>query len=110
MPRMSPGVAGSPLIPQASISVTLNYGSGQNVSFTDASVQSAAIIGTHARIVATEDCYYCVGADPVAVISGASALLPAGVCEVIQLTSGQKIAAIRVSTSGTLNVIPGNIR
>lgn len=85
----------------------MDYAHGQNLAFTDTSAQSTAVTSRFVRIVATEDCYYIIGADPTAVTNGASAFLPAGVCEVVRIEPGQKIAAIRSTTNGTMNIIPG---
>lgn len=86
--------------------IEMNYAGGQNLSVGAVTAQSAAITAEAVRIVATEDCYFSVGANPTAVITGASAFLPAGVVELVAIKSGWKLAAIQDTVAGVLNIIP----
>jgi hypothetical protein len=75
-----------------------------NVSFTAASAQSSAVSDSirELRLVATQNCYYKVGANPTATTS--DTYLPSGTVEYIAIAPGEKVAAIRSSADGTLNI------
>jgi hypothetical protein len=80
-------------------------GSNQVVSFTSTSVANttAFAAGTNVvRVVAATGCHIAFGASPTATTS--STKIPANVAEYFAVTAGQKIAAIRTTTSGTLHV------
>lgn len=80
----------------------------QNVAFTGSSARTANAIGSGfnaARLVATTACYYIVGDSGVNATTS-HIYLPANVIEYVNLKAGQYVAAIQVSTGGTLNVTP----
>ena len=77
----------------------------QNVAFLVTAVQVTNAFGGSTRvlrIVATENCYYKVGANPTATAS--DIYLPAGTVEYIAVAPGEKISAIREANDGTLNI------
>jgi hypothetical protein len=78
-------------------------GVSQDVAF-DGSVQSTAFIsGTRmVRLVATQACRIAFGVDPTA--GAAGLLLPANVVEYFKTHSGYKVAALKQSSAGSLNV------
>ncbi len=81
------------------------WGTTQTVAFTSTSTanSTAFVAGTNTiRVIASTQCHVAVGASPTA--TTASAKLPALVPEYMVVTPGQKIAAIRTTTSGTLYV------
>jgi hypothetical protein len=74
-----------------------------NLAFTGSSAQSSVLNQPVVRLFATQDCRIAVGADPTA--TSTSMYLPAGQIEYIAVRSGvDKIAAIQVSTGGSLNI------
>lgn len=80
-------------------------GTTQNVAFTAASAQSTAIGGTGhklVRLIATQDCWVRQAANPTAVTT--DTFIKAGVPEYFIVKGGNKIAAIRNSADGTLNI------
>ena len=84
----------------------LRPGATQKVSFTASSVPCSTAFGSqtqYVRIATTHSCHYAIGGSPTATTSGA--YLHAGDYEIIKVTPGEKIAAIRnTSTSGDLFV------
>lgn len=85
--------------------LTPRWGTMQALSF-DSSAKSSAVAATTTvvRLCATTDCYVLFGADPTAAAS-TSILLPAGVVEYVEITPTYKIAAIKVTTAGILNIV-----
>lgn len=79
-------------------------GASVDLAFTNVSAQSAAITGSLVRLAAKgADCRVISGAGPTALAT--STLIFAGVAEIVKITSGHKIAAIRdAATDGTLNI------
>lgn len=76
----------------------------KEVNYLVTSVQSDATMdSTIIRLVATTDCYVEIGTNPTATASG-STLLPALVPEYIKVSTKDKVAAIRKSADGTLNI------
>lgn len=78
------------------------------VAFTTVSVAAATAIGSQTRAVrcvATEDCYVVIGDAPTTATTVTGAFLPAREAESFVVTPGQKVAAIRATTSGVLNVV-----
>lgn len=97
----------TPLMPKDGSSdpiPVLRPGTGQNLSFTGTSAQSAAVSSSVVRVIATTDCRIAIGANPTA---GATDLyLPAGAVEYFRTAPDvDKIAAIQVSAGGTLNIV-----
>ena len=86
--------------------VAYDFANGATRSFTSSSAQSAAITANVVRLIATQNVYWVNGADPTAAADGTAALLPAWVIEHVKITSGDKIAALRESTDGTLFILP----
>ena len=64
---------------------------------------SAAMVGTVIRVVPTTDCYIEVGTSPTATAAGSS-LFPAMVAEYLLVKTTDKLAAIRKTADGTLNI------
>ena len=89
-----------------SYNYALRPGTSQKVSFTASSVACSNVFGTQTRFVriaTTHSCHYVLGASPPATTS--DAYLHAGDYEIIKVSPGEKIAAIRnTSTSGDLFV------
>lgn len=80
-------------------------GSTQTAAYTSASasVSSGFATGTQVvRVSATTGCYIKFGSSPSATTS--DAYLKGGEPEYFVVTPGQKVAAIRTSTNGTLTV------
>lgn len=81
------------------------WGTNQTVSYTSTSVanSTAFVTGIQAvRVLASTSCHIKVGASPTATSSDTR--LAANVPEYIEVSPGEKIAAIRTTTSGTLHV------
>ena len=82
----------------------LALGAVVEIDYLVSSVQSSATMtGTVVRVVPTTDCYIEVGTNPTATASGSS-LFPAMVAEYIMVKDGDKLAAIRKTADGTLNI------
>ena len=79
-------------------------GAAQEVDF-DGSVQSAAIGSgtTVVRLCSTQDCRYLVGSNPTAVAT--SPFLPANIFLHLEVTGGDKIAAIKQTAAGKLIIV-----
>ena len=85
-------------------------GVSQKVSYTGTAAQSAAFgANTYiAQFYATTDCWILFGANPTATASaGTSEFLPGGMVMYYGVTPGQKVSAIRDTTSGDLHIIEG---
>jgi hypothetical protein len=81
------------------------WGTNQVVTVTSTSAANSTAFATGTntiRVVATTSCHLAFGASPTATTS--STRLPANVPEYIVVAPGQKVAAIRTTTSGTLHV------
>jgi hypothetical protein len=74
-----------------------------NVNYTDSSAKSAAIEAEVVRLIATSDCYVKFGDSDVAATSS-DMLLKGSLAEYFTLGGRKYIAAIRVSSNGTLNI------
>lgn len=76
----------------------------QNVTVGAASLQSAAFgdLTRLVRLAATTDCFVVFGADPTATTS--SMFLPSGAVEYLAVEPGTKVAVIRQTADGALNV------
>ena len=89
-----------------SYNYALRPGTSQKVSFTASSAPCSNAFGTQTRFVriaTTHSCHYAIGDAPTATTS--DAYLHAGDYEIIKVSPGEKIAAIRnTSTSGDLFV------
>ena len=84
-------------------------GSTSTVSVSGTSAQSSAIsveAKSHAlvRVVSTTNCHLAFGNNPTATTS--NLLLPAFTVEYFKMNTGDKIAAIQNSASGTLYISP----
>jgi hypothetical protein len=80
-------------------------GATQTVAYTDSAVASTNAFATGTQVVrvsSTTGCHIVFGGTPVATAS--NAYLKGGEPEYFVVTPGQKISAIRTSTSGTLTV------
>lgn len=80
-------------------------GSTQSAAFTSSSAAISNAVGANTRVVrlvATTDCFVAFGSAPTATTSGL--FLPAGVPEYFRVDSGDKVAAIRSTSDGTLYV------
>jgi hypothetical protein len=80
------------------------WGAAQNRSTGSSSAQSSAVGSTTTlvRLAATEDCYVKIGADPTA--AAGDPLVFGGSEVTVGITPGHKIAAIRRTTDGILNI------
>ena len=78
-------------------------GLGENLSFS-ASAQSAALRGGVYSLCPTQTCYIQVGTDPTATVGSGSMRIPANTLVYITLHKDEKIAAIRETTDGILNI------
>ena len=58
------------------------------------------------RISCTQPAWYLAAADPTAVATGASVLLPAGVTEEIEVPIGQKIGVLQAGSAGLFHAVP----
>lgn len=83
-----------------------DYEHAQRISFSGTATPSAAINSPLVRLVATEDCFYTVGANPTAANAAKSAFLPAGSNWAETITAGQKISVISNGADGFLFIIP----
>lgn len=82
----------------------MTLGASTDLSFSNVSAQSGALVGTRVRLVPRDaNCRVLFGSNPTALST--STLLIANVEYQFALTSGDKIAAIRdASTNGILNI------
>lgn len=87
---------------------TLKFsGVSQNVSVAVASAAVTNAFGANTfeiRVVSTTNCWLSFGASPTASAAANNVYLPANVVEYYHVNPGQKVAAIRDSADGTLNV------
>ena len=83
---------------------TMRLGASQNVTVGGTSQQSTTFndITRLVRVVSTVDCWIKISTDPTADTS--STLLPAGAIDHIPVRRNEKIAVIRDSSDGTLNI------
>lgn len=79
-------------------------GEGENLSFTGTSAQSAARRGGVYSLCPDQTCYIKVGSNPTAAVASGNMRIPANTLVYITLHKDEKIAAIRETTSGTLNI------
>jgi hypothetical protein len=79
-------------------------GEGENLSFTSTSAQSATRRGGVYSLCPTQTCYIRVGANPTATVGSGSMRIPADTLVYITLHKDEKIAAIRETTDGILNI------
>lgn len=78
-------------------------GAGQVVSY-DASTATTNAFGgntTAVRVYATTDCFIEIGVAPVAVVN-TSTFLPAGQVEYFAAKPGERVAAVKLTTAGSL--------
>lgn len=81
----------------------VRWGTTQAANFTSTStaISTAITTGTRlVRVVASTGCHLAIGGSPTATTS--SPKLPANWIETLVVYPGEKIAAIRTTTSGTL--------
>lgn len=75
------------------------------VAIASAAITNGFGANTHeVRVVSTTNCWIRFGAAPTAAAAANNVYLPAGVVEYFHVSPGQKLAAIRDSADGTLNV------
>lgn len=74
------------------------------VAVASASAQSAAIAATEVLVHASTRCFIAVGANPAATTDGIP--LEAGEKFHLRLTSGHKVAVLRDTADGFLNIVP----
>ena len=79
-------------------------GLGENLSFTGTSAQSAVRRGGVYSLCPTQTCYIQVGTSPTATVGSGSMRIPANTLVYITLHAGERIAAIRETTDGILNI------
>ncbi len=91
-----------------SIFQTIRKGACQTISFTGTSAQASNAFATNVsviRLFATQDCFIEFGSNPTADNTGM--FIPGGIICHTNVIPGEKIAAIRVSNSGTLYITEG---
>ena len=82
----------------------------QNVAYTGTAAASTAIAAHETletitvRLSSDQICYYTTDGTTATTANGA--LLPASVIEYIRVRNGTTISVIRLSSSGTLNIVP----
>lgn len=77
-------------------------GASENRSFTSTSAQSGELRGGIYAISADQTCYIALGSNPTATTT--SMRIPANVLLYIQVEPNERIAALRETTDGTLNI------
>ena len=95
-----------PLTPTGQAVPIVGQGITQNVSFTATSAQSSAF-GDNTQgvyISADQVCWVLQGVDPTADTTGGATRLPADSILFWGVSPGEKIAVIRDSADGTLNI------
>ena len=80
----------------------LTPGVSSKVAVGSTSAQSGAILGTIVRLVATTNCHVAFGSNPTAVADGTCMFVPAGIVQLVPVTSGQKLAVIQDLAAGNL--------
>ena len=87
---------------------TIRPGITQNVSVGVSSTQSDTFTAgvSMVRLISSVDCYVAFGTDPTATTN--STLLRSGVAEYFGIGKGDKIAVIRSSSNGVLNITEGS--
>lgn len=99
--------AGASLVTEQSI-VALTGGQSAAVVISTTSAQSAAITAGSAVVAPTVDCFFRQGTNPTALSNGTDQILLAGNAYRINgITSGDKLAFITASGSGTVYISPG---
>jgi hypothetical protein len=94
---------GQQLVTRAVVPVTVQAGAvTTTVSIGGTHQESAAIVATRVRLVATAACYVDFGPTPVA--DNTKMYLPAAVPEYFNFNSGDKISVLQVSGGGTLYI------
>jgi hypothetical protein len=77
----------------------------QSVAYTATAGTISNAVGAqtrYVRIVVTTAAYYAIGGAPTATTS--DVYIPANVPEIIQISPGEKVSAVRVSGDGALHV------
>lgn len=79
---------------------------GFKIDFTATSQQSAAAPDgvTGFRLIADQDCWFLIGANPTAVAVTSRLMLAAASPEYFAINPGQKIAVLRKSADGTAHI------
>lgn len=93
------------------MSDTPRLGVTQTIAFTAASAGAAAPFGgqtRQVRLVANAGCHVRIG-DGVQTATVADPYLPADVAEIVTVTPGQRIAAIRAATGGLVTAADGTL-
>lgn len=75
-------------------------------TISGSSAQSAAITGTLVRVCSDVPCFIDFGTNPTAVADGTDMFLPALTPEYFVINSGDKVAAIQISSAGNLYITP----
>lgn len=81
-------------------------GAAQPLSFTNVSAQNGTAFDAKTTVLelfATEDCFVKRGTNPTASAAD-SHFVPSGISKFIGIKRGEKIACIRLTTSGTLYI------
>lgn len=81
-----------------------DYGNAQKLSFSGTAASSQAIDSPLVRLIATEDCYYRIGAE--AANAAGSVFLAGGINWAETITPGSTISAISDGTDGSLFILP----
>lgn len=87
--------------PGATSTLAIGVASAQSGALSNAGYTSKARASTY-RVVSDTDCFLVFGANPTATSAGL--FLPARSVEYFDIPAGSKIAAIRATADGTLNI------
>ena len=84
-----------------------DWANGQKVAVTATSAQSAALTSVSEVLVSVNtNMYITVGTNPTAANAAGSFYIPSGTVFHLQVTAGQKIAAIRDTADGSIYILP----
>jgi hypothetical protein len=102
MPIETPATFGGQSVP----AVYFDWANGQAVAYTGTAAQSAAITATLVYVTADTKCWIKAGTNPTATAGAGSYPIDIGVSLPVPIRSGDKISAIRDTSSGTLVIMP----
>ena len=83
-----------------------DWANGEKRAYTDTHGQTAAFTTDVVLITASTDCFIKFAANPTATDGSDSLLIPAFTPLVFGFIQGEKISAVRKSTSGDIYVVP----
>lgn len=86
--------------------VYFDWANGQAVAYTGTAAQSAAITANLVYVTADTKCWIKAGTNPTATAGAGSYPIDIGVSLPVAIRSGDKISAIRDTSSGTIVIMP----